>query len=179
MKKIEQDTRAGRVSDNLKRRRGRPDVYSRKGYYEGYDEIYCKEMRTGLSKVWPYKPNSRSMTNLYYILEGVEVVKFIVGDEIYEQFFERNTTDGLRNQGLLEQFGRMVLQNGFSYKECYHFVMNALWRIDNGEKVHDVVAHLRQLRNDPKTKEDPFSALPSEHRPFESSSNTVEIPGHG
>lgn len=118
------------------------------------------------------------MTNLYYILEGIDVAKFILGDEIYEQYFTGNTTDSLRNKGLLEQFGRMVFQNDFTYKECKHFVKNALWRIDRGEKVHDVVAHLRQLRNDPKVKEDPFSELPPEQKPDEPSSNTAEISDH-
>lgn len=53
------------------------------------------------------------------------------------------------HQVVLEQFGRMRLQNGFSLQECRPYIFDATWRLLNGQTGHQVAAYLRQVRNHP------------------------------
>lgn len=151
MKKIEQCIEdRDRVSNNTKRRRGRPDVFSRNTEFAAYDE-YSKGMREGLAIKWPYKPKSRSMTNLYYILEGTRMAMEILSPKYFKKAFTKTYIHEESNhQVVLEQFGRMRLQNGFSLQECRPYIFDATWRLLNGQTGHQVAAYLRQVRNQPR-----------------------------
>lgn len=151
MKKIDQCNEGwDRVSNNIKRRRGRPDVFSRDTEFAADDE-YSKGMREGLAKQWPYKPKSRSMTNLYYVLEGYRMAKEVLGEIFFSKLFIKTyIREELYHQVVLEQFGRMKLQNGFSSRECVHYIWDAGWQLLNGCTGHQVAAYLRQVRNQPR-----------------------------
>ena len=74
MKKIDQcfDEGWDGVSNNTKRRRGRPDVFSRNTEFAADDE-YSKGMREGLARQWPYKPKSRyGISNTENALKSLE-----------------------------------------------------------------------------------------------------------
>lgn len=154
MKKIDQcfDEGWDGVSNNTKRRRGRPDVFSRNTEFAADDE-YSKGMREGLARQWPYKPKSRSMTNLYYVLEGYHMAKEVLGETHFNKLFTKtyktHIKEEMYHQVVLEQFGRMKLQNGFSPRECVQYIWEAGWKLLNGCTGHEVAAYIRQVRNQP------------------------------
>lgn len=157
MKKIEQCIDGlDRVSNNTKRRRGRPDVFSRDTEFAADDE-YSKGMREGLAKRFNYKPKSRSTTNLYYVLEGMEMAEKILGPKYYKEVFTRTLIhEEPYHQVVLEQLGRMRLQNGFTYMQCVRYVFDAAYYLKSGCTGHEVAAYLRKERNKLRDKPDTF-----------------------
>ena len=60
------------------------------------------------------------MTNMRYIVEGTEIARKAIGAENVDKIFMKNdrTIGPMNYQGILEQIGRMKLQNHFEEKRC-------------------------------------------------------------
>ena len=95
-----------------KKKRGRPPLYSQ----EFYD---------GIAALFPTQVSRRTLTNFTYVTEGYETAKGMLGAEAAETAFN-GTTAHLWGQGILEQVGRMRLQDGYSVNDCELILKTAL-----------------------------------------------------
>ena len=115
-----------------KNKRGRPSVFERDGGEEAARFVF-----EGLGK--------RQLVNGHYILEGMEIVEKVKGKGELERLF--STEYGkLKRVIVLEQIGRMSLQDGYSADVCGEIANAAVFLIEKGCKAKAVAQWIRTGR---------------------------------
>jgi len=132
-----------------KRKRGKPNVYVRHFGFESGEVV-----RKGYEYMWhEYKPKSRSISNLFYILEGNSFAEEHLTPELYQFAFRRKETGELWNKVILEQLGRALQQNHLPDEDCQKLMHRAIDRLKDGYPCAWVVRYLRDMRNDLASKQ--------------------------
>ena len=117
-----------------KKKRGRPSVFTRT---LGDDE-FAETVKQGING-----ESARSVTNALYYQEGMLIAKELC--DVHEVFFTSNGR-GRRNC-ILEQLGRMKLQNNFDDESCKRVCEIALQALKDGYTVREMENYIRHGRN--------------------------------
>lgn len=122
-----------------KNKRGRPSVFVRDGF---------EELESDLKKWFPELESKRAITNQHYRTEGWGISQKAFGEEGHRERFSTQKGN-LKGQAILEQIGRMRIQNGFSEEECIEaltYAVDTLWK-QEGFSVKETAQVIRDFRN--------------------------------
>ena len=126
-----------------KKRRGRPTVYTRD---------LCGDQNAGDSAKAAhdsifYDMEARARVNMHYVIAGLEIADALLGKDGARREFTAPTTGRLKGQAILEQVGRMKLQDGYSDGDCRAVLGTALHlRNSEGWTVRDIERWIRHNR---------------------------------
>ena len=123
-----------------KNKRGRPSVY----YKQYGDDPTLRGMIDGMMTDLE---SERSKTNLIYYLEGMGILRRHLGDEGFEQHFFTPKGNKVKGKCIVEQIGRMRLQNNYSEESCRQIADVAIKLLQDGFTVRAVEKWIRQGRN--------------------------------
>ena len=116
-------------TEEVKRKRGRPKL----------DARITEE----------YAPSRRQALNKMYMYEGVHLLS-VAATEIPNSevlWREDRTAATLKSRdGILEQLGRMMVQDKLAYTDCAYLANLAIAAIQNGYTTREVEAALRKIR---------------------------------
>ena len=116
-------------------KRGRPNVYARTF---GKDGESMKEFNKNL---FP-SDGERSIANMVYVIDGQGI-----SDTVCNARSTFYTPHGRsKGQAILEQIGRMHLQDGYSEEACKEALKVALNLWKQGFKVKDIERYIRNVR---------------------------------
>lgn len=87
----------------------------------------------------------RAQTNMYYAVVAYAIISKTWGDDKFKAHFV-NSVGNYKRQAILEQIGRMYLQNGYSESDCMQIVDIALNLLEK-YTVKQVENWLRYCRN--------------------------------
>ena len=120
--------------EEIKRRRGRPKL-----------DAHIKE---------EYAPSRRQALNKMYMYEGVHLLS-VAATEIQNRellWQESQETQTLKSRdGILEQLGRMVMQDRLSHTDCVYLANLANKAVQAGYTTREVETVLREIRMAAKT----------------------------
>ena len=120
------------VSD--KKKRGRPTVFTRTLGDDSFAE-YLKDAIRGESK--------RALTNALYSQEGLSIAQKVC--DAHKIFY---TPNGHRRRNcILEQIGRMSLQNNYDEETYQKVCLAAIRDLENGCTVREIEEYIRHGRN--------------------------------
>ena len=120
------------VSKNKKR--GRPSVFTRTLGDNSFAEVIKAATDT---------ESARSVTNALYYHEGLCIAKEVC--DVSKIFF---TSKGrCRRNCILEQLGRMKLQNNYDDESCRHVCELSLKALADGYTVREIENYIRHGRN--------------------------------
>ena len=96
-----------------------------------------------------YAPSRRQALNKMYMYEGVHLLSVaateIENSEVLWQ--ENRTAVTLKSRdGILEQFGRMAMQDKLAYADCVYLANLAIAAVQNGYTTREVEGALREIR---------------------------------
>ena len=123
-----------------KKKRGRPSIYRK----QFGDDPTMYSMIDGMMTEFE---SERSKTNYIYYMEGMGILQRHLGEEGFKrQFF---TTKGKKGRGqcIIEQIGRMSLQNNFDEESCNLIADRAITYLNSGYTVRAVESWIRHGRN--------------------------------
>jgi hypothetical protein len=92
-----------------------------------------------------YDYQDRAQTNMYYVVVAYAIISKTWGEDKFKAHFV-NSTGKYKRQAILEQIGRMYLQNGYSESDCMQIVDIALNLLEK-YTVKQVENWLRYCRN--------------------------------
>lgn len=127
----------GVITEAATKKRGRPTIHS-------------DSLKEGMSLMFPGL-SERSLVNLYFAAGGYDVAEQLLGKDKASRSFLHSPDEPCgsklyRGQGILEQVGRMKLQDGYSDNDCKTIMGIALRLRDNGWTVRDVERWIRNGR---------------------------------
>ena len=117
-----------------KKKRGRPSVFTRT---LGNDDL-AQTIKDNIKG-----ESARSVTNALYYQEGLSIAKELC--DVHEIFF--TPKGNARRSCILEQIGRMKLQNNFDDESCKHICEVALKALEDGYTVRQIEEYIRHGRN--------------------------------
>ena len=121
-------------ADSKKKKRGRPSVFMR----TLGDESFAEVLRQSYDL-----ESERSITNELYYHEGMSIAQKVCGTR--EIFF---TPKGKSQRNcILEQIGRMSLQNNYDQESCEWALKVALRALEEGFTVREIERYLRHGRD--------------------------------
>lgn len=112
----------GKKEAATKKRRGRPTVYTRdlRGDQDAGDS--AKAIHDGIfSDMEP-----RARVNMHYVTAGMSIADKLLGKDGARREFTSPKTGKFKGQAILEQVGRMKLQNGYGDGDCMTVLETAL-----------------------------------------------------
>ena len=96
-----------------------------------------------------YAPSRRQALNKMYMYEGVHLLS-VAATEIQNSevlWREDRTAATLKSRdGILEQLGRMAVQNKLAYTDCVYLANLAIAAVQNGYTTREVEVALREIR---------------------------------
>lgn len=119
-----------------KNKKGRPNVFKRNGV-DRYKNV--------LRDFFP-EYEERGLVNHYYFLHGFNLAEEVFGKEKAKKLF-LTERERFKNKGILEQIGRMSLQNYYDDESCQKVLKQAVDLLNDGFKVKDVEQRIRNFRN--------------------------------
>lgn len=126
------------METDSKNKRGRPSVYQK--LYG--DDISMRKAIEGFERF----ESERSKTNMLYRLEGRSIIQGHIGEDAYREIF--STPNGnLRRSCIVEQIGRMRLQNNYDEDSCILIAEKAISYLESGYTVREIERWIRELRN--------------------------------
>ena len=108
---------------DTKNRRGRPKIF-----FDGLYSIY-------------FDKEKRTAQNMYYVGEAVKVLGIKQDNP-----FWITSRGNFKNQGILEQIGRMYDQDGYTEEQCKSVAETAVHLKNNGYKVKAIESWIRNGR---------------------------------
>lgn len=127
------------MEDATKKRRGRPTVLSRQ-----FDKQGEAEMQTCYKDLFSYD-SKRSYTNLHYHIEGDSIAKEFLGEEETRTTFYTKTGN-FKGAAILEQIGRMSIQDGYSRESCKEILQTAIKAMKDGYSIKFIEKWIRHGR---------------------------------
>ena len=121
-------------TDSKKKKRGRPSVFMR----TLGDERFAEVIRQSYDL-----ESERSITNELYYHEGMSIAQKVC--DTREIFFTPKGKS--QRNGILEQIGRMSLQNNYDQESCEWALKVALCALEDGHTVREIENYLRHGRN--------------------------------
>ena len=121
-------------TDSKKKKRGRPSVFMRTLGDESLAEVIRQSYDL---------ESERSITNELYYQEGMSIARKLC--DTREIFFTPKGKS--RRNCILEQIGRMSLQNNFDQESCEWALKVALRALEEGYTVREIENYLRHGRN--------------------------------
>ncbi len=121
-------------TDSKKRKRGRPSVFMRTFGDESFAEVIRQSYDL---------ESERSITNELYYHEGMSIAQKVC--DTREIFFTPKGKS--RRNCILEQIGRMSLQNNYNLESCKWALKVALRALEEGFTVREIERYLRHGRN--------------------------------
>ncbi len=96
-----------------------------------------------------YYPSRRQAVNKTYMYEGAYLLSEAAaeipdGDVLYS--VDRKAHTAKSRDGILEQLGRMVLQDKFSHADCVYLANRAIAAVKGGSTTREVETALRKIR---------------------------------
>ena len=126
------------METDSKNKRGRPSIYQK--LYG--DDISMRKVIEGFESL----ESERSKTNMLYRLEGRSIIQGHIGEDAYREIFF--TPNGnFRRSCIVEQIGRMRLQNNYDEDSCILIADKAISYLESGYTVREVECWIRELRN--------------------------------
>ncbi len=122
-----------------KNRRGRPNIY----------KAHQVEIAEAINRNSFPSYSNRSLTNLLYVQAGMEIAQQLYGEEGTKQLFSTDRGN-MKHKSILEQIGRMFLQNQFSEESCKNALSEAVELLQQGAKVKDIERAIRITRTVPQ-----------------------------
>lgn len=119
-----------------KNKRGRPDIFSRKG---------ISPMKIWMIQNFP-EYGDRSIANQYYVNHGISIAESCLGKDEAKKVFS-NERGSFKNKGIAEQIGRMSVQNNYDEESCAEILKQAIDLLNKGYKVKEVEKLIRDFRN--------------------------------
>ena len=96
-----------------------------------------------------YAPSRRQALNKMYMYEGVHLLSVAATEIEHSEVLwrEDRTAVTLKSRdGILEQLGRMVVQDKFAYADCVYLANLAIAAVQNGYTTREIEIALRQIR---------------------------------
>lgn len=121
-------------TDSIKKRRGRPSVFMRTLGDESLAEVIRQSYDL---------ESERSITNELYYQEGMSIARKLC--DTRQIFFTPKGKS--RRNCILEQIGRMSLQNNYDQESCEWALKVALRALEEGHTVREIENYLRHGRN--------------------------------
>lgn len=119
------------------KKRGRPDVFTR-----DYGEN--AEVQKALMNNF-FEGCKRTITNTHYVVEGLRVANDVYGEDGAKEKF-CYPSGKFKGACILEQIGRMRLQDGYSANDCADILKTAVLLREDGFKVKSVSQWIRNGR---------------------------------
>ena len=128
----------GIMETDSKNKRGRPSIYQK---LFGNDT----SMREAIESFESLE-SERSKTNKLYYLEGMGIMQRHIGEDAFREIF--HTPKGnARRSCIVEQIGRMSLQNNYDEDSCNLIADKAIAYLKGGYTVREIESWIRQGRN--------------------------------
>ena len=121
-------------TDSKKKKRGRPTVFTRMLGDDDFAEVIRSQSEV---------ESERSITNRLYYHEGLSIAQKVCNTR--EIFFTPKGNH--RRVCILEQIGRMSLQNNYDQESCEWALNVALRALEEGCTVRQIEKYLRHGRN--------------------------------
>lgn len=125
------------MADATPKKRGRPTAYQR----EFGDE--AQSFKTAFTAMSSYD-SERSNTNDLYYMEGFSIASKTEGVNARETFFTK--AGNHKGKSILEQIGRMSLQDGYSRKACEEILHAAIKGMEEGYTIKFIEKWIRHGR---------------------------------
>lgn len=123
-----------------KKKRGRPSIY-----YKQYGDD--PTMHNVIDNMMTDLESERSKTNYIYYLGGMTLLQQHLGEQGFADTFFTPGKRKAKWNCIVEQIGRMKLQNNYSDESCYQIADLAIQYLKNGHTVRAVEGWIRQGRN--------------------------------
>lgn len=124
-------------TDSKNKKRGRPDVFTR-----DYGDNALKE-RAFYENLFP--GCGRSLSNMHYVIAGMGIAKDTYGEEKTKSMFTF-PSGNFKGACILEQIGRMRLQDGYSDDDCASILQVAMILREDGMTAKTVAQWIRNGR---------------------------------
>ena len=121
-------------ADSEKRKRGRPTVFARTFGDDDFADIIRAQRDVD---------SERSITNRLYYHEGLSIAQKVCNT--HEIFY--TPKGNCRRNCILEQIGRMSIQNNYDQESCEWALRVALSALEKGCTVRQIEKYLRHGRN--------------------------------
>ena len=126
------------METDSKNKRGRPSIYQK--LYG--DDAYMRNAIEGFERL----ESERSKTNMLYYFEGMGILQRHIGEDAFREIFY--TPKGkARRSCIVEQIGRMSIQNNYSEDSCNLIADKAIAYLKGGYTVREIESWIRQGRN--------------------------------
>ena len=129
------------MSAPSKRKRGRPDVFER-----DYHEYSDSSRILFAPKVYAEYRTKRSAANNYYMSHGFGIIKESASDIPYSDLFINVNEKEIYCKSILEQLGRMLIQDGYSKEDIVTVAKIAAELRHDGYKVKQIAQYIRKSR---------------------------------
>lgn len=123
-----------------KKKRGRPSIY-----YKQYGDD--PTMRSMIDGMITEIESERSKTNFIYYLEGMTILQHHLGEQGFADTFFTPVKRKAKWTCIVEQIGRMSLQNHYNEQSCNQIADTAIKLLKDGYTVRAVERWIRQGRN--------------------------------